>query len=513
MMVKFIEKKGDIPSYAGVIPDDQIGIDLPSQFIENCVALSSYDDDKSIYCLVSQRYYDSSIYKHLILSLSRQNFNSTVYVASSDLIQLIRSEFATDTVSGKEKASAQTKFDNYIQTALDLRASDIHFRINDKGAQIYYRIDGDLVLKDEAPAENIKLFLETHYTSFSQDHEMTGYSDSVPLSSTAEGTFVLRRPYIPTSETFAPHDVHVNVRKQSDVLNKKSFDEVWRILISDDHSRLPTFEELGYEKNQRDIIEKAISVPRGLILFCGTTGSGKSTSLSTALTTIVHNTAGTKNIRSIENPVEYKVKGVRQKSISNRSAYAESIRVTMRLDPDILAIGEIIDKESALAAADFSLSGHLTLSTLHAGTPLSAIKRLEEFGIDPLTLSEKDFINAIIIQTLIQKLCQHCAVDFNVNPYMENRIFVDSIEKYISGYSLKDRGKGCQHCNGTGIAGRRVIANVVNINNEMRNSFQFGNFAQAFSNIPQSFNEHAINVMKSGAVSPYAVFEACGSLL
>jgi type II secretory ATPase GspE/PulE/Tfp pilus assembly ATPase PilB-like protein len=512
-----ITVKANLPAYTAIYNDTDFGVDLPLQFMDYCVCLHSSESEKNIILLITEKAVDSGLAISINSELEQKKYNVTVYISTVEFIKLVRSSSFVKSKDGDNtKASTYQRANRFIQNALDLRASDIHFQVNDTDAAVYFRINGELTLQDMGTAHDYRLFLETHYTSFSDDHEQPGYTSTTPLSSTAIGTFLLQRPYIDLEgDIFKPHEVNVKVRKQSFPLSNNSADEVWRLIVDDEQSRLPNFKELGYNKNQVTILSTAIRKPKGLILFCGTTGSGKSMSSGVCLNQLNDYYKGRRSIRSIENPVELPIKGVRQWSIPDPSGYAKAIRTYMRSDPDIISVGEIIDVESATAAAHACLSGHLTFSTLHAGTPLKAIKRLEHYGIDRLTLSEEGFLNAIIIQSLIKKLCPDCKIPF-----------IDSVENDLSDPFLQEelselgcdkttiygKGAGCSRCANTGISGRRTIANVCEITSSMRERFGTSDLSNAFKDNSQSVLVHALQLLSEGIVSPVGILDECGTL-
>lgn len=511
MRFNLIEKKSDLPQYTAVLSERELNIDTPSNLGENCVILT--DKDKIAYVLVTRDFINIGFDKSITIALRDIGMSPKLFESNSEFIELIKSESATGSITGDDRSDAQKKFREYVQKGLDMLASDIHFQVNEHDGEVKYRVDGDLELVYQLPAQTIKRFLDTFYTSFSSDLQETGYTENAPLSSTAEGAFTLNLPYVKTGNDFKPHQVKARVRKQSDPLQDGKIDEVWRIIVIDEKNEIPSYRELGYLDDQIEIFERCSNASRGLTIICGTTGSGKSLSLASLLNEIVKKSEGKKNVRTVENPVEYVIPGARQKSISNPGLYAESIRVQMRMDPDVLSIGEIIDKESAYAAADFCLSGHLSFATLHAGTPMSAVKRLENYGVDALTLSEKDFLNCIVIQTLIKKLCQHCCVDFNESDESKNKVIAEEVRQSgIDTENIKGQGKGCDKCNGKGTLSRQVIANVVEITPLMRSLFGEGKIKEAFETHNKSILTHAIYLLNKGIVSPISVFRSCASL-
>lgn len=504
-----------LPPHTALFNDD-FSVDLPHRFSDFCVCLHSAIDENLMILLLTERAHDEGLGISIVSDLKEKGYRTDVNLSSVDFIKLVRSRSITKSKITDTKATTQTRFSQIVQSAIDSRASDIHFQINEAEGNIYFRVDGDLVLKDSGTSEDFRLFLETHYTSFSDDHEEPGYTNKKPLSSTAKGVFTLNKPYIALKgERFVSRDVEVKVRKQSMPLNSEGADEVWRLIIIDKQSRFPRYDELGYTEDQAMTLMSVIRKPKGLILWCGTTGSGKSMSNAVSLASLVDFYQGRKSIRSVENPVEMPIPGVRQWSIPKASDYGVATRTFMRGDPDIISVGEIIDVESATAAAHSALSGHLTFSTLHAGTPLKAVKRLEHYGVDKLTLSEDGFLNAVIVQTLIKKLCPNCKVDYSESRESSSGDVI--LEKELKAldcaeFDLKGRGQGCEECQGKGATGRQVVAQVMEITPEMRALISQDKLIEAFSNQQNTILHHALDLMKDGIVSPLDVLSSCGTL-
>jgi type II secretory ATPase GspE/PulE/Tfp pilus assembly ATPase PilB-like protein len=229
---------------------------------------------------------------------------------------------------------------------------------------------------------------------------------------------------------------------------------------------------LGFTGLARTRIENAIKKPQGLILTTGPTGSGKTTTLYTFLTTL---NTGEEKIITLEDPVEYKIKGVSQTQIDNRAGYtfAAGIRSILRQDPDIILVGEIRDRETADTAVQASLTGHLVLSTVHTNDAAGAIPRLMEMGIKGFLLA--DSVEVIIGQRLVRKTCQYCKEDYTPTP--EEQKIVDAelahlppgmfekIPKPLRFY----KAKGCVKCGGLGYKGRIGCYEAMTMTDGIRN--------------------------------------------
>jgi type II secretory ATPase GspE/PulE/Tfp pilus assembly ATPase PilB-like protein len=236
-----------------------------------------------------------------------------------------------------------------------------------------------------------------------------------------------------------------------------------RLLSSDDI--IVDVNDLGLRGLANEQVIKETRKPHGMILNTGPTGSGKTTTLYTLLSTL--NGTGTKII-TIEDPIEYSLKGIVQTEVAKDRSYtfATALRAIVRQDPDIVLVGEIRDDETADIAINAALTGHLLFSTIHANSAAAAVPRLIELSVKPTLITSA--MNIIIAQRLVRKLCKHCRVS-----YAPAKETLDSITKLISIISPKARvsipknigelwqAKGCQHCHMTGYRGRIGIFEVL----------------------------------------------------
>ena len=205
---------------------------------------------------------------------------------------------------------------------------------------------------------------------------------------------------------------------------------------------------------------KLISSPHGIILVTGPTGSGKSTTLYTLLNEL--NNSET-NIVTIEDPVEFMLKGINQVNVNSKSGltFASGLRSILRQDPDIVMIGEIRDEETAQIATRAAITGHLVLSTLHTNDAPSTITRLIDMGIEPYLLASS--IVGVVAQRLVRKICPNCKVSYEATEYERRLLHLDTYQQILLHY-----GEGCGHCNHTGYIGRVGVYEVMEITREHR---------------------------------------------
>jgi len=219
---------------------------------------------------------------------------------------------------------------------------------------------------------------------------------------------------------------------------------------------------LGFEPELLKEFKTILSQPYGIIVVTGPTGSGKSTTLYSALNYLKD---PKKNITTVEDPVEYRLAGINQIQIKPEIAldFASCLRAILRQDPDIVLIGEIRDKETVEIAIKASLTGHLVLSTFHTNDAPSAISRLMYMGIEPYLLSST--LNLIIAQRLVRKICDNCKEPVTLSDEVLKRL-------KINPQSAKDKtfyhGKGCKKCSGSGYFGRLPIFEFLTMDNQIR---------------------------------------------
>ncbi|MBI5466367.1 MAG: type II/IV secretion system protein [Candidatus Kerfeldbacteria bacterium] len=235
--------------------------------------------------------------------------------------------------------------------------------------------------------------------------------------------------------------------------------------ILDSSSGAKTFEELGFWGKVLKVIQDNINKSHGMFLVTGPTGSGKSTTLYAALSTL--NQEGV-NIITLEDPIEYYLEGINQSQINPEIVltFASGLRSILRQDPDIIMVGEIRDTETAELAIHASLTGHIVLSTLHTNDAFGALPRLLDMHIEPFLLAST--INVVIAQRLLRKICRYCVKDFAPPEEMMERVRT-SLSNVPDDYKSQlpvepwmfKRGEGCSRCDFTGYRGRTVMAEAL----------------------------------------------------
>ncbi len=345
--------------------------------------------------------------------------------------------------SGEEdanKAPVIRFVDLLMSQAVKSRASDVHIEPQEKTMMVRMRIDG--VLRDMVPpAKKMQAAVIARI-------KIIARMDIAERRLPQDGRFKMK--------TSGRHiDVRVSVIPT--IYGEKV---VMRIL--DASAVKHDLGQLGLEPELLEEFKGMLARPHGIMIVTGPTGSGKSTTLYSALNYVKDST---KNITTVEDPVEYRLAGINQIQIKPEIEldFAKCLRAILRQDPDIILIGEIRDKETVEIAIKASLTGHLVLSTFHTNDAPSAISRLLYMGIERYLLASS--LNLIVAQRLVRKICEHCKEPVTLSKEVLKRLKIDP---------RKDKdpvfyhGKGCSACGGTGCLGRLPIFEFLVIDEEIR---------------------------------------------
>ncbi|MCR5417765.1 MAG: Flp pilus assembly complex ATPase component TadA [Lachnospiraceae bacterium] len=331
-----------------------------------------------------------------------------------------------------------------LEQAVRQRTSDIHIEALEKSVRVRYRIDGALF---ERMTYNIKLL-----PAIVARLKVVGGMDISEKRKPQDGritTFVDNREY----------DIRVSILPT--VYGEKT---VMRITNKGNLTR--DISELGFSDEERKTFTHILKNPHGIILVTGPTGSGKSTTLYTALSEL--NTEAV-NIITVEDPVEANVAGINQVQTNVKAGltFASALRSILRQDPDIIMIGEIRDTETASIAVQASITGHLVVSTLHTNSAASTVSRLEDMGIEPYLIA--DSVVGIIAQRLVRRLCQKCKQKRPANEE-EKELLNLPLDSEVEIYEPV----GCANCDNSGYRGRIGVYEIMEVTNDVKRAIAKG---------------------------------------
>ncbi len=324
--------------------------------------------------------------------------------------------------------------------AIEKHVSDIHIEPYEKMLRVRYRIDGVLqeVMKPpyslkDAITSRIKIMAEL---------------DIAERRLPQDGRIKLRTK---------GKEVDIRVSIMPTIFGEKT---VMRLL--DKSNLMVDMGKLGFDQQEMDLLQEAIHAPFGMILVTGPTGSGKSTTLYSAITQI---NKVSDNIMTAEDPVEYNLTGINQCQMKEKIGYtfAAALRSFLRQDPDVIMVGEIRDLETAEISIKAALTGHLVLSTLHTNDAPSTVNRMLNMGVEPFLVTSS--VNMILAQRLARRICTHCKVEVPTPPEVLQQI--GFTPEQVEGAVIY-QGSGCDQCGDTGYKGRVGLYEIMKMTDTIR---------------------------------------------
>jgi general secretion pathway protein E/type IV pilus assembly protein PilB len=340
----------------------------------------------------------------------------------------------------EDEASIIRFVNQVLKDAIELRASDIHLEPFEDEFRIRYRIDG--VLQDVSVPAQLKRFQPAIVSRVKILSHLNIAEKRLPQ----DGRIKIR---LDDAEV----DIRVSVIP---MLHGEAV--VMRLLRQ--NSTLRGLKELGMDRREMECFQRVLELPHGIILVTGPTGSGKTSTLYTALNGI---NDSVRKIITIEDPVEYQLKGVNQIQVSEKAGltFARGLRSILRHDPDVVLIGEIRDQETAQIAVQASLTGHLVFSTLHTNDAPGAVTRLVDMGVEPYLVASS--LEAVLAQRLVRVLCTHCKREDH-SPTGE----AFKARLGIPRDAVIYQSVGCRECRNTGFFGRHAIFEWMDTDSEIR---------------------------------------------
>lgn len=425
--VKVIESVDDIKKpyvidrffYKDNKKNNHTDIEIPDR-IKNDFLILKYEkeeanDIKEVWILINEKV-DEAFIKNITPRL-RKYYNDSDYrthlnfVKDNDLIKNLQAfgEEGVTSIIKKEDNETLNKVNEIFDYAVRNGVSDVHFEINENSSKIRMRMNGDMVSYGPSlfkeKGESYARMIYQVFTARKGGKASTAFNPNITQDGVFEDQIDNKR---------------VRFRIATSPVFPRGFQMVCRLLVDDPNQGILTLETLGYSHKERNDIQKMTSKADGAIIIAGITGSGKSTTLKTLIETVYIESEGSIKIITVEDPPEYTIKGTQQVPITRDSksgsedngkdAYLKVMQAAVRMDPDVIMIGEVRDSLSANTLRSATESGHLVFATIHASSIFNTIGRLKNFELETEVITAPSFVAGLIYQKLIKKLCPHCSI-------------------------------------------------------------------------------------------------------
>ncbi|VVC76890.1 Type II secretion system protein E [Aquicella siphonis] len=439
------------------------------------------------------------------LLLSKGIHPGQVYAANESLLSLLLASGEEEEDLKKHKGETTVSFSDQqrhlrelVFEAVRQNVSDIHIQVRQTYTKIRMRQHGELRVYAEWSE---KLGREIASVAFNKetDHATSHFNPLIPQDA---------------SMPLKMQGKDIRLRLAS-VPAHGGFDMVMRILATGEE-RTKQLDQLGYTQKQIDIIKMAMKLPFGAIIVAGPTGSGKTTTLASCMEMV----ESTQKLYSIEDPVEKVVEEATQVPVNTEKedrSFASMGRAALRMDPDVIILGEMRDEDTAHVMVRASITGHLVLTTLHTNRATAIVTRLVDMGVSPVLLSDSSVLRCLMCQRLIAKVCDGCAIPLRTSerhqPYMadwEAVLGKDILDR------AKARGNGCPKCNRSGVGGRIVVAEVIWVDEDGRQFIQKCDTLNWEKYLKENgwmdFRDRAIDLIQAGVCDPFDAEKVVGPI-
>ena len=378
--------------------------------------------------------------------------------------------------------------DLLLAQAVRDRASDIHLEPEDDSLRVRMRIDGVL-------HEVMRLPKDVHAPLVSRFKVMAGMN---------------------IAERRRPQDGQISTEVEGKAVDLRaatsdsSHGEMMVLRVLDKSVSLMSLRDLGFSPVALDRHIRLLRSPFGMVLVSGPTGSGKTTTLYASVNQL---NDAERNIITIEDPVEYQFAGINQIQVNEKAdiTFATGLRSLMRLDPDVILVGEIRDGETARIASQAALTGHLVLSSIHANDAVGVLIRLTDLGIEPFLIASS--LIGVVAQRMVRRVCSYCAADVEPTVEEQGAFRAETGEPL----TVLKRGTGCNFCAGTGFMGRIGVFEVLMLNDDLRRLLVAGSSAgaireQALADGMVPMRRDGMLKVKQGLVTPAEILRSVYSI-
>lgn len=435
--------------------------------------------------------------------------------ATSEVIRIAytRAEIGKNNSYG-EQTSIEKMITKIVNAAAEAKASDIHIESYVTNAKVFFRVNGSRQLYSEITADEAKSLGVVMYSV----HADAGSKDvSWNPADVQDGAFLWN------TDNGDPFQFRFS---SSPIFPNGGFQIVLRMISMAVTTALP-LKILGYTESMLEQVDTMTSASSGMVILCGATNSGKSTSMQAIIRLIYEKRGAMMKIITVEDPVEFVIPSACQISVPrrktdvttdpNNTPFTRYLRGTLRQDPDIVMVGEIRDNASASIVKDSVLAGRKLITTLHTYSAFGAFLRLREIGVPWEIMTMPGFISGLIYQRLVPTLCQSCSVpiqkSMETNPELYSRVFLKRLAWVCDWnvHNIRVKGPGCPKCKNTGISGRTVCAEFLLPTRKTLELLAANKILEAekhwLSIGGQTALMHAIDKMKNGILSPQAIEE------
>lgn len=416
---------------------------------------------------------------HLKLLASRYlkiNFESNTGSYSSNIPIRFIGKSSDRNNPGEEAKISRVEESEHYQSALEViyeafqfRATDVHLEPGKDEMSVRFRIDGIMNQRESLTRQTgdavVNILKVLANLDISEKRKPQDGSFSAEVQDQQDDADDEDRP---KKKSRKPTVLDFRVATAGSVSGEKM---VLRIL--DGSKSMGSLKKLGMREKLKNQIESIVNQPHGMLIVCGPTGAGKSTTLYACLSEIDR---FQKNVITLENPVEYQIENVTQIEINTKAGktFATELRSILRQDPDVIYVGEIRDKETAEISCQAAQTGHMVFTTVHANDSVTAFGRLLDLGVAPFMIANS--VSAILSQRLVRVLCPKCKVKYRPNPEILKR-FNLSPDKHEFFYKAKsearqdepDDSPNCKNCGGSGYRGRTGVYELLVLNENIRN--------------------------------------------